>query len=322
MCEEPPHCNHFVVRKKRFCRMSVKPGDRFCGEHQPAGATNDDKIRIVCPLDPKHTCYAHNLRKHLKICNARPGAAVAYIQQGVNLGDAPEDHKSLSEFSTSEIVTVIGRINKIFEEFLSDQVTGNFRGHSVVEAELAKPEYGDKSKKHLKQASAILDKLDAVSGSASIVGVTKHLCGDATDLALRCLLNVSSVKVGGLTMTFCCHHRCRWGAYVGKDFFNRVGLTKPDFEMMCGMSSWATCGTGLSREKNQIGGTVEGNERDKEIGVTRSQKEELGRRAKALLNWGRLQFLEGLGFECRLHYYVEADVSLENVCIVAKNKTS
>ncbi|EFA11905.1 tRNA:m(4)X modification enzyme TRM13 homolog-like Protein [Tribolium castaneum] len=389
MSEEPPHCNHFVIRKKRFCRMTVKPGDTFCGEHQPAGATTDDKIRIVCPLDPKHTCYAHNLRKHLKICNARPGAPVPYLQPGVNSGGAPEDHKLLSEFAPSDIVAVIGKINTIFEDCLRGKITSKLGGHKVVEAEMAKPEYGDKSKKHLKQASAILglldesglikpetcfvefgagrgllsywlaqacpqatflliersspkhkrdnkleksdkvrriradiadlvlDKLDAVSGNP-IVGVTKHLCGDATDLALRCLANVSSVKVGGLTMTFCCHHRCRWPSYVGKDFFNRFGLTKNDFEMMCGMSSWATCGTGFSREKNQTGGTVEGNDRDKEIGVTRSQKEELGRRSKAILNWGRLQFLEGLGFECRLHYYVEADVSLENVCIVAK----
>ena len=90
--------------------------------------------------------------------------------------------------------------------------------------------------------------------------------------------------------------------------------------MMGGMSSWATCGTGFSREKNcEKGGDVEiVNERDREIGLNRAQKGEIGKRCKAILNWGRLQFLEGLGFQCNLHFYVGSDVSLENVCIVGR----
>ena len=30
---ENDRCAHFVQRKKRTCRMMVKPGKRFCGEH-------------------------------------------------------------------------------------------------------------------------------------------------------------------------------------------------------------------------------------------------------------------------------------------------
>ncbi|RZC39402.1 tRNA:m(4)X modification enzyme TRM13 -like, partial [Asbolus verrucosus] len=392
------HCNHFVMRKKRYCRMTVKPGDKFCGEHQPpseaAADKTDGKVRIVCPLDPKHTCYAHNLKKHLKICNARPGEALPYIEKGVNSGgkdDADLDsYKLLSTFSTNEIMGVIQKINKIFEELLDGKVTRKLATHGVVEAEMAKPEYGDKTKKHLKQASAILgllveydlikpnicyvefgagrghlsywlaqaaeeasfllversspkhkrdnkldktddkvqriradiadlilDKVEAISRSDFIVGVTKHLCGDATDLALRCLSNVSQqqTKVLGCIMTFCCHHRCRWASYTGKDFFEGVDLTKNDFDMMCGMTSWATCGTGFSREKNSESLQTKTeilNERDKEIGLNRDQKEEVGRRCKSILNWGRLQYLEKMGFQCFLHYYVDADVSLEN----------
>lgn len=55
---EPPHCNYFVIRKKRFCRISIIPGGSFCAEHQPLDDkekdnANDKRIRIVCPLDPK-----------------------------------------------------------------------------------------------------------------------------------------------------------------------------------------------------------------------------------------------------------------------------
>lgn len=36
-------CQYFVVRKKRLCRMTVKPGRHYCGEHEPQPKTNDDK---------------------------------------------------------------------------------------------------------------------------------------------------------------------------------------------------------------------------------------------------------------------------------------
>lgn len=71
-------------------------------------------------------------------------------------------------------------------------------------------------------------------------------------------------------MAFCCHHRCQWSSYVGREFFQvssasckieyytqtimhiqEVGLTKSDFDVMCGMVSWAVCGTGKSREYRQ-----------------------------------------------------------------------
>lgn len=49
-----PHCKHFVVRKKRFCRMTVKKGFEYCGEHQPKSEPTenpDPRLRIPCPLD-------------------------------------------------------------------------------------------------------------------------------------------------------------------------------------------------------------------------------------------------------------------------------
>jgi tRNA:m4X modification enzyme len=51
------HCMYFVKRKKRFCRMTVREGKRYCGEHQRDTANfNDAEIidkRVECPLDPK-----------------------------------------------------------------------------------------------------------------------------------------------------------------------------------------------------------------------------------------------------------------------------
>lgn len=57
---EPIHCKHFVTRKKRYCRMTVKEGEEYCGEHQSEETSknhsddnNDSQKRIACPLDPK-----------------------------------------------------------------------------------------------------------------------------------------------------------------------------------------------------------------------------------------------------------------------------
>ena len=56
----------------------------------------------------------------------------------------------------------------------------------------------------------------------SVIGVSKHLCGAATDLALRCLETFSASgnpkgKIETILIALCCHHRCDWNIYVGKD---------------------------------------------------------------------------------------------------------
>ncbi|TDG95994.1 hypothetical protein EPR50_G00241600 [Perca flavescens] len=110
-----------------------------------------------------------------------------------------------------------------------------------------------------------------------LVGVGKHLCGAATDLALRCLMETPGPReqtepppkrlrtsdpepeperdtepepapaggpgpVLGVAVALCCHHRCEWRHYVGRSFFLQRGLGATEFSAFCRMSSWATCG--------------------------------------------------------------------------------
>ena len=67
-----------------------------------------------------------------------------------------------------------------------------------------------------------------------MIGVSKHLCGAATDLALRCLQTFSASgnakgKIETILIALCCHHRCDWNIYVGKKnlksaiFFKSIG---------------------------------------------------------------------------------------------------
>ena len=80
-----------------------------------------------------------------------------------------------------------------------------------------------------------------------MVALSKHLCGCATDLALRCLANAGG-PVGGLCVACCCHHRCEWASYVAKEFVaDECGFDPDDFFYLTRMTTWATCGSGRPR---------------------------------------------------------------------------
>ncbi|EKX43587.1 hypothetical protein GUITHDRAFT_110392 [Guillardia theta CCMP2712] len=99
---------------------------------------------------------------------------------------------------------------------------------------------------------------------SSVVGISKHLCGVATDLALRCLVNYHHSggpgenqgpnAVKGICIALCCHHLCTWDDYVGKKFFvNDLQIGRGGFEMMCKYASWATGCRQHMNEKQKTG---------------------------------------------------------------------
>lgn len=53
------------------------------------------------------------------------------------------------------------------------------------------------------------------------------------------------------------------------------------------------------------------------MGLTKQEKELVGKKCKLILDYGRYDYLKQLDFNSNLYYYVNSDVSLENVCIVA-----
>lgn len=144
-------------------------------------------------------------------------------------------------------------------------------------------------------------------------------------------------------MAFCCHHRCFWPSYTGKQFFVDNNLTEKDFDVMCGIVSWATCGSGLSRERNvdeNVNDSIKQNDRyiitftnhllilcnsrvcvryfrDIKIGLTRNEKESIGIKCKYIINYGRMSYLMKQRYNCELFYYVKSTVTPENLCIVA-----
>uniref|UniRef100_A0A671TYX5 tRNA:m(4)X modification enzyme TRM13 n=1 Tax=Sparus aurata TaxID=8175 RepID=A0A671TYX5_SPAAU len=250
----PGRCGFFLEKKKRFCKMIVGRGRRFCGEH--ATMEEGSSRRIVCPLDPKHTVSEDKLDKHLKKCNSREKprpfvcACVCVCVQ-----------VSLSEHSRAQLESLLDKLKTAVTGLQCD-VEDRVLSHPALQEELNNPKNGDSAHKHLKQQSSILGHLEALGllgrgrcfvefgagrGKLShwihelllvercstrfkvdgkhqgvgveferlqvdiqhldlskvplltqkklpLVGVGKHLCGAATDLALRCLMETPGLR--------------------------------------------------------------------------------------------------------------------------------
>ncbi|XP_055699085.1 tRNA:m(4)X modification enzyme TRM13 homolog [Phlebotomus papatasi] len=419
-------CQFFVTRKKRYCKMTVAKGGKFCSQHEPITKPNDKEMgnksaeRVPCPLDPKHTVYAFKLTKHLKICNARPMKNENYIKIGLNLGseDEAEDgdmgrNLKLKELTCDYLKSLTEKINGLYVKFIKDTIKTVFREHKLLQEELAKPEYGPTALKHLRQTAALLGCLqeynlllpqtcfvefgagkgqvsfwiaqaikhfkqcsvilvdkashrhkkdnkvedrDTVTRiradignldlswvphrSESIVGISKHLCGAATDMTLRCIvagnqppkeINKKACRTKGILIALCCHHRCEWKSFVGKQFLRDNGISPRDFTVMTKMVSWAVCGTGMSRERRReleeaedSDDSVEksSDEDDDTLKLSRKEKEELGIRCKRILDYARIVYLRQNQYDASLIYYVNRDITLENVCIVATHESN
>jgi tRNA:m4X modification enzyme len=143
------------------------------------------------------------------------------------------------------------------------------------------------------------------------VGISKHLCGAATDLTLRCIVqgNESEVKTRGILIATCCHHRCTFNTFVGKDWLKANEIDRKTFNLMIKIVSWCTCGDGHNRHNKN-------DSEDKEI--ERKEKEEIGWKCKRLLDFARLDYMNQNNFDMKMNFYAEKKVTLENVCLIGK----
>lgn len=140
-------------------------------------------------------------------------------------------------------------------------------------------------------------------------GLSKHLCGAATDLALNCMVqgNLGVRKTKNFILAVCCHHRCSWNSFVGKGWFMKNNIDQPMFQVMIKMVSWFVCGSGRSRNNLNM---VDGKEDE------RRKKKEIGWKCKRLIDYARVQFMKENNYDARMVYYAEESVTLENVCLI------
>lgn len=89
------------------------------------------------------------------------------------------------------------------------------------------------------------------SGALVLVAMSKHLCGSATDLAIRQIPPRCRVL-----MAPCCHHLCNWGSYQGRGFLEEMGVSREEFEALCSLAPWASIDTD-DLENSQGSGCVD-----------------------------------------------------------------
>lgn len=195
-------------------------------------------------------------------------------------------------------------------------------------------------------------KLDAVESLKGFhyAAVGKHLCGPATDLALRCCLNEQNCNknvseetntggnrpyIKGLAIATCCHHLCQWKSYVNKLFFINLGFTREEFCAVTWLTSWAVDGEHCSEASDHSNGAKLGtnlkvcNTTEDAVNVhdagdtirclKPAARAILGLKCKELLDTGRLIWLRELGLSAKLVNYVPAKVSPENRLLLASN---
>ena len=144
-------------------------------------------------------------------------------------------------------------------------------------------------------------------GDAKAVVYSKHLCGSATDLSIRCLENYmkDGGKVHGLVIALCCHQLCTFENYINRKYLNDLQICRRDFAHLALVSTYAVCGE------------AEGSAANHWSGIPYDKREELGFKCKRILDVGRLLYLQNLGADARLVKYVDLSVTKENCAIIA-----
>ncbi|XP_063874980.1 tRNA:m(4)X modification enzyme TRM13 homolog isoform X2 [Scylla paramamosain] len=359
-------CGFFLQHKGRPCRMLVKAGRRYCGQHlveENSQETTGQHKRIPCPLDPKHSCFEHRLEHHLTICNARVVMDLPHLRPNCNLrvcGDDVPSKVPLSSLPDEVLLAFISKLERIHAGQLTKSLTEAVTDTSkalflLIDRGAQRYKYDTKLKyNHNINVKRIrvdiqhlnLEGVEGIGGYRHIVGLGKHLCGSASDLALRCLCQHPGTEVAGVVLALCCHHRCVWDSYCGLEVLQGLGVVPSEFYILTALTGWATCNSRDVPSKEEMTSEPQNSDgfemnpsqeehpkllspkvtmtekklmdnRYTRLNLSAQHREEIGRKAKQVLDYGRMQYMCEQGFECSLVQYVARDTTPENVALIA-----
>lgn len=187
-----------------------------------------------------------------------------------------------------------------------------------------------------------LDKFVEDINPSKVVAVSKHLCGAATDLTIKSILNSNLVMKSdlkspvfhGMLIAMCCRHVCDYKLLLpeSKLYLASKGFENhQSFSILKKIASWAVCGRKNDNESSQekiidkdIGNTkLEITKEDNHsLGLNYNERELLGLKARRLIDESRLSAITRLfpNYNLKLFIYADASVTLENVCLCMTRK--
>lgn len=162
----------------------------------------------------------------------------------------------------------------------------------------------------------------------STVIMAKHLCGVATDLALRSLETLhDSPSSRGVAIATCCHHACCVDDYVGMKWLLDLGFTRCEFKTLCSWSGWSN--VDRIKECRLPKASNSSEYCDHEIAVpsilrpkniTPEDMAAIGKMAKRTIDHGRIMYLRSLGFDAMQQRYCDPSYSPECTLLIARSK--
>lgn len=184
----------------------------------------------------------------------------------------------------------------------------------------------------------------------SVVAVTKHLCGGATDSSLMSLCKTPLDKyIGACCLAPCCHQKLKRNQYCNIPYLQSLGFchTHVGLRGETMDADFRTIGLLISMSKHPLHMTKNSinnissrkghkNKSDNNsikkdklrkfeyknkhvlrvLGLTRAR--ELGRKARHILEEGRMQYLRAHGFDARLVRYCDESITGDNLAIIAR----
>lgn len=157
----------------------------------------------------------------------------------------------------------------------------------------------------------VIDKFLETINPSAVVGISKHLCGVATDLTLKCLLNLKTTLANfkGLVVAMCCRHACNYKQLLPASisYLKKNGIEDEKmFNVLKKVVTWAVCGTMT----------------DQTITSDLEEREQLGYIARTMIDNSRVYAVnESMpGFQAELIRYANKDVTLENHCLQVTRK--
>ncbi|KAI8338547.1 methyltransferase TRM13-domain-containing protein [Chlamydoabsidia padenii] len=268
----------------------------------------------------RHLHQQSSLLGHMRDCGMLDNKAACFMEFGAGKGELSGHLKAALQEENGEATYVL-----IDRKTVRNKYDNILLGKSTQPSKVQRVMIDIKDLQIGKIQSLLTDQGD----KKPVVCLSKHLCGSATDITLKCLMNHvveekaagKSCPVSGIIIALCCHQMCRYEMYPNTNYLDRIGLSKLEFDRLCKMTSWAICGKRTVADDTEHALLLDEEKEDESgghySGRHHEEREQIGYQCKRVLDAGRLDYLEQHGFKAYLVYYVDPTSTLENCALIA-----